>query len=102
MDNSLHIIKTQVEKILPNSKVLLFGSRARQDNQIDSDYDILVISQLDLPISEKRKIETQIHKAVVRFGILADILVQSEKEISIQKHFPGHIVKHALEDAIMI
>ncbi len=102
MDEVLKIIKTQVERVLPGSKVFLFGSRTRQGYRFDSDYDILVVSELDLNISEKRNFETQIHKAVVKFEILADIIVQSENEISINKHLPGHVVKHAMEEAIPI
>lgn len=100
MDEALKIIKTQVAKILPGSKVFLFGSRTRPGYRFDSDYDILVILKYSLNISEKRKFESQIHKAVVKYGILADIILQSENEISIKKNLPGHVVKHAIEEAI--
>ena len=40
-----HTIKSMVNSFLPNAQVLLFGSRARGDSAIDSDYDLLIITQ---------------------------------------------------------
>ncbi|MBN1769496.1 MAG: nucleotidyltransferase domain-containing protein [Prolixibacteraceae bacterium] len=51
--NTLSIIKDTASKIIPNSRVLLFGSRARQDNNIDSDYDFLVITKDTVDIQKK-------------------------------------------------
>jgi len=36
-------IKTLKQKILPNERVILFGSQARGDNKEDSDWDLLVL-----------------------------------------------------------
>jgi uncharacterized protein len=36
-------IKQAVEKIEPNAKTILFGSRARNEERIDSDWDILIL-----------------------------------------------------------
>jgi predicted nucleotidyltransferase len=42
--NALFIIRDIANRIIPNSKIVLFGSRARKDNSSDSDYDFLVIT----------------------------------------------------------
>jgi predicted nucleotidyltransferase len=41
-------IQTLKRKILPNEKVILFGSQARGDARDDSDWDLLVIVNSDL------------------------------------------------------
>jgi uncharacterized protein len=43
--DALSIIREIASRIIPNSKILLFGSHARSDNSNDSDYDILVITK---------------------------------------------------------
>jgi len=44
-DQIHHTIKSMVNSFLPDAQVLLFGSRARGDSAIDSDYDLLIITQ---------------------------------------------------------
>lgn len=51
--NSLSIIKDIASKILPDCRIILFGSRARKDNTIDSDYDFLVITKETIDIKKK-------------------------------------------------
>lgn len=41
--NILQTIKRKVHSVAPDADVLLFGSRARGDNQSDSDWDVLVL-----------------------------------------------------------
>ena len=40
---------TRIAKALQPSQIILFGSRARGDHRIDSDYDILVITETGEP-----------------------------------------------------
>ena len=46
-------IKSTVLQIDKDAVVILFGSRAREDNRIDSDWDFLILT--DLPESKKTK-----------------------------------------------
>ena len=39
----LNAIKEELRKVAPNAKAILFGSRARGDNDEDSDWDILIL-----------------------------------------------------------
>ncbi len=39
----LHLIKEAVHSIVPDAKVILFGSRARGDERNDSDWDLIVL-----------------------------------------------------------
>ncbi len=100
--NSLSIIKDTANKLLPNCRILLFGSRARKDNTIDSDYDFLVITKETLDINKKRTLKSKMRKELARFKIPADILIQSEEEINSKKEITGHILKQVLREGVAL
>jgi predicted nucleotidyltransferase len=53
--NISRLIRKNVNEIDDNAEIILYGSRARDDERIDSDWDILVLT--DYPVSlEKEKI----------------------------------------------
>ena len=56
-DKILVQIRSAVLELLPGSKIILFGSRARNDADDSSDYDLLVISNLNIwNISNKNNV----------------------------------------------
>ena len=58
-------IKSTVHTLLPDARVLLFGSMARGDENADSDYDVLVIIPNTIPTREKYDWKSKIRKALV-------------------------------------
>ena len=67
--NTLSIIRETVSKFVPDCKVFLFGSRARKDYSIDSDYDFLVITKDTIDIRRKRTLKSMIRKELAKFKI---------------------------------
>jgi predicted nucleotidyltransferase len=55
----LDTIKATVLNYLPNAKVLLFGSKARGQDNKNSDFDILVITKDDINSKEKMDMESR-------------------------------------------
>jgi predicted nucleotidyltransferase len=105
MDNNneiLELIKATACKYLPDAEVLLFGSRARNDAGPDSDYDILVITNMELNLKQKLSLKTNIRKELLKSDVRSDILIQSRKEIKKKKRLPGHIIKNILNEAILL
>jgi hypothetical protein len=100
--NSLSIIKDTANKILPDCRILLFGSRARKDNTNDSDFDFLVITKETLDIRKKRTLKSTMRKELARFKIPADILIQSEDEVSAKKEITGHIFRQILKEGVAL
>ncbi len=98
----LDIIKTTVRIHIPDAEVRLFGSRARSDSDIDSDYDILIITDQLLSPKEKFPFKTTIRKELIKSGIRTDILIQSKKDIAVKKNLPGHIIRNILKEAILL
>lgn len=100
--DTLSIIKKIANRIIPDSKILLFGSRARRDNSIDSDYDFLVITKETIDIRRKRTLKSLMRKELAQLKIPADILIQSEEEINSKKEITGHILKQVLREGIAL
>jgi uncharacterized protein len=100
--DTLSIIREIVIRHIPNSKILLFGSRARKDNCNDSDYDFLVITKDTIDIRKKRTLKSQLRKELARIKIPADILIQSEEEINSKKEITGHILKQVLREGVAL
>lgn len=102
-DQIHHTIKSMVNSFLPNAQVLLFGSRARGESTIDSDYDLLVITQETFAPRTKMNWESKIRKALVNeLNLPFDVIIQSKKEISEKKNLSGHIVYYAIKEAVEI
>lgn len=100
--NTFSIIREIANRIIPDCRILLFGSRARKDNAIDSDYDFLVITKDTLDIRTKRTLKSIMRKELAKFKIPADILIQSEGEIISKKEITGHILKQVLKEGIAL
>ena len=100
--DTLNIIRRSTKEILPDSKVLLFGSRVRKDYSIDSDYDFLVITKKSVDIRQKRLYKSQLRKKLAKYKIPADILIQSEAEVKVKKEIIGHIIREILKEGISI
>ena len=100
--NTLSIIRETVDKFIPDCKVFLFGSRARKDYSIDSDYDFLVITKDTIDIRRKRTLKSMIRKELAKFKIPADILIQSEEEMNAKKQITGHILKQVFREGVAL
>lgn len=100
--NTLSIIREIANSIIPDCRILLFGSRARKDNAFDSDYDFLVITKDTMDIRKKRTLKSMIRKELAKFKIPADILIQSEDEINSKREITGHILRQILREGIAI
>ncbi len=98
----IEVIKNSTNELLPGSRILLFGSRARQENSKDSDYDFMIITKDTLDIKQKRFLQSQLRKKLAQHGIPADILIQSEEEIINKKEIAGHIVREIMKEGVAI
>jgi len=95
------IIKITVHSLLPDARVLLFGSMARGDANADSDYDVLVIIPETLLPREKIRNITRIQTALV-YALDApfDVLLNSEEEVQEKQALTSHIIRTALTEGV--
>ena len=61
----LSAIKVRVLSIVPDAKVMLFGSRARGDWHEESDWDILVLTEQEVT----GELDDKVHRIVSSFGL---------------------------------
>jgi predicted nucleotidyltransferase len=102
MPDNIQIIKDVTNQLIPGCRVLLFGSRSRQDFTSDSDYDFLIITKEYFDISQKHQFMSYLRKKLAQYKIPADILIQSEAEIEIKREITGHIVRQIMKEGISL
>ena len=100
------IYKTIRETVIanvPGSRVLLFGSHARGEQDRFSDYDLLVITPLTFSPQEKIRMSTQLDRAIVKaIKAPVDLLLSSEEEVVQKQQLPGHIIRSAIREGIAL
>ena len=104
---SKEIIKDVIDKVLTENgiksyKIVLFGSRARQNHKKDSDWDILIITEKELTRREKMELAHAIRKILAQKFIPCDLLLKSEREVNKRKGVIGSVVKQAIKEGIIL
>jgi predicted nucleotidyltransferase len=92
------LVSALVEALHPR-RIILFGSRARGDAREDSDVDLLVIADTELPPDERNFVA---HKAVRDLGMPTDILVFTPREVERLRTWMSSIVAIALREGRVI
>jgi predicted nucleotidyltransferase len=96
-------IKETVQSCLPGSRVLLFGSRARGEQDSHSDYDLLIVTPKTLSPQDKIEWSTRLDRAIVKaIRAPVDLLLNSEEEILQKQKLPGHIIRSVMREGIVL
>ncbi len=92
------VIKQVVAKLVQAShpsKIILFGSCARNEMTAGSDIDILVIEEY---LENKGKEMVRLRNVIGDIGVGVDLLVYSQKEINEWGHLPGTALYSGLKE----
>ena len=76
----LSAIKSDVLSIIPDSKVLLFGSRAYDVATEESDWDILILTKDAHPKATKWLIQNKLFPISVKFSAFINLILVQEDE----------------------
>ncbi len=98
-------IKKQIKKVCDENSIglkdiILFGSRARNEADKTSDYDILVITDKLPGIKEKMNITKQMRVRLSEYPV--DIILKTEKEAEALKNNIGMVVREALKEGVRL
>ena len=75
-----HLIRRSIRKIDPNAEVILFGSRARGDEQNDSDWDILILTDYPVDLQIERKFRDTLYDLELETGESFSVFAYSKKD----------------------
>ena len=81
------------------TRIILFGSQARGDENINSDVDLLIVFP---EAADKRKIAIDIRRSLCNFDIPKDILVTTPTEIDRRGDLIGTVLHAALSEGKII
>ncbi len=99
----LHEIKNTIQQFLPDASVLLFGSRARGDEKLQSDFDLLIITGAVMDLRQKMQYEKKIRQSLTEsFEQPFDIILQTQEEWRDKKEQVGHIAYYASKEGVEI
>jgi predicted nucleotidyltransferase len=87
---------------LPIENIILFGSRARGDNNSQSDWDFLITVRNDISRMIKNKIILNIQRACAEFGESVDIIIKNDKNIANESNNVGYLVYYAVKEGIRL
>ncbi len=82
LDLKKHLIQYYGDSV---KDVVLFGSQARGDSTENSDYDILIVLDSDYSSKDENKIYDLCYDIDLKYNILLDVHLISQKEISSQR-----------------
>jgi uncharacterized protein len=99
MDATLDKIIKKIFEIITPDKIILFGSRAKNLNKEDSDYDILIIKS---GIKNKREISKRIYRNLLGTNASVDIIIEVPEVIDKYKDTVGYIYKNILQEGKII
>jgi predicted nucleotidyltransferase len=101
-DDKLIKIKKSILGFFPDCKIILFGSRAKDNYDEKSDYDLVIIVPINYETKVKLNFQASLRQALAKLKIPADILIQSESEFEAHKNLNGHIIKEVAKEGILI
>ena len=95
-------IQALKRQILPNEKVILFGSQARGDARPDSDWDLLVLLDKDKKnfIEDSNKYAYPFTEIGLKYGKMVMAMIYTAKEWENRK--PTPLYKNVKRDGIEI
>ena len=94
----LKLVKNRIQGIDPNAKIFLFGSRARNDERVDSDWDFLILTEKQVTQEFKNNISDLLFEAELDSDQIITAIIQN---IDIWKNYSfSPIYKNIIKDGI--
>jgi uncharacterized protein len=80
-------------------KIILFGSRAKGTDKVDSDYDLLIIKEKAFFETHSRRKEAgRLGRALSKFRVSKDILMYSVDEVEHRQNWKNSVIACALKE----
>ncbi len=76
----LNRCKRAVKELEPSAEILLYGSRARGQSDLDSDYDLLIITEKDATVEREISFRDALFPVELDSGDVLTLMLVSRKE----------------------
>lgn len=97
------IIRQELEKMgIKVIKIVLFGSRSKENFKEFSDWDLLIVVAQEVSREEKIEISHLLRRRFAELHIPCDVLVRSEKEVEERKNVIGSVIRTAMKEGIVL
>ena len=94
-DKILFEIVARIRKSLNPERVILFGSRARGRAQAESDFDLLVIKESELP---RHRRSAPLYTALADLPVEVEVMVYTPEEVRDWSQVPQAFITTALRE----
>ena len=94
-------IKRYVHSIDPNAQIFLYGSRARGDERIDSDWDILILTDSSMDLDMERKFRNKLYDLELETGEAFSVFIYSKSDWK-QKQSISPFYHNVIQEGIRI
>ena len=64
----LQMVKNHVQSVDPSAEVMLYGSRARNEEHEESDWDLLVLTNRNISIADEKAYRSKIYDLELELG----------------------------------
>jgi predicted nucleotidyltransferase len=86
-ENRLRLVKSRIKEVDPDSRILLFGSRARGESRKDSDWDFLILSNRTVDRDFKNQIfdtlfEVELETDEVLTGVVQNVIIWDDLKMT--------------------
>lgn len=97
-DKQIADIVERIVRVAQPQKIILFGSFARKQDRVNSDFDLLVIKDG----VKRRALAGEIYRSLIGVGRAVDVVVASSDDIAKYGDSPALVFKPALEEGQVI
>jgi len=74
------LIRETINKIDPDTEVILYGSRARGDEKSESDWDILILTDYPVDLNREQKFREQLYELELKTEEPFSVFVYSKEK----------------------
>jgi predicted nucleotidyltransferase len=98
-ENILRLVKSRIKEVDPDSRILLFGSRARGESRKDSDWDFLILSDRTVDRDFQNRIydtlfEVELETDEVLTGIVQNLKIWNDLKLT---SFYQNVIRDGIE-----